>query len=98
MSSGFLAMSGIIPFPPLGTMAGLGGLNDELIPFPEDPSEGFNEGVGLDVQMQAFSPAGPKTTIIFSEHEAPPSFSRGPVQATGGRPPKLTISRPEKKK
>lgn len=98
MSIGFLALNGITHFPPLGSVAGLGGVNDELIPFPVDPSEGFNEGVGLDVQMQAFAPAGPKTTISLPEHEASPSFSRGPVQATSRRPPKLTISRPDKKK
>ena len=35
MSAGFLAMPGIIPFPPLGSTAGLGGFGFEVILPPE---------------------------------------------------------------
>lgn len=63
MSAGFLAMPGIIPFPPLGSVAGLGGLNAELIPFvliEPDLIEGFEP----NVVIAATALDGPKTALF----------------------------------
>jgi hypothetical protein len=98
MSAGFLALNGFTHFPPLGSTAGLGGLNDELIPFPIDPLSGLQEGVGLDATLQASSPNAPKVAIFFPDHEGPTTYARAPVSATKSRPPGMTLSRPEKKK
>jgi hypothetical protein len=98
MSAGFLSMNGITHFPALGSTAGLGGLNDELIPFPEDLLRGLREGVGLDATLQASSPNAPKVAIFFPDHEGATSFARAPVSATKSRAPGMSISRPGKKK
>ncbi len=64
MSAGFLSLNGIIHFPYLGSTSGLGGVNAEVYPFPEEPDT-FQEGVGTGTTIQAFSRArAPKTVII----------------------------------
>jgi hypothetical protein len=66
MPTGFLAMPGLVPFPPLGSTAGLGGYNPELYPFPEPPDP-FKEGKGTETIIQAQGFAGPGTAIRYPE-------------------------------
>lgn len=69
---------------------GFGTIPEELVELPT-----FQEGVGLNVALQAFSPLGPKTGIEFPDHEGGTTFDRGPVEVTGRSAPGVAISFPE---
>lgn len=99
MSDGFLALSGLVPFPPLASTAGLGGLNDELIPFPEEPDP-FQEGKGRQTTIAAFGSAGsPKAQAFIGK---PPEPAPRPTMSVETPPrvraPRTKIFREKKKK
>jgi len=98
MGVGFLAMPGIIPFPPLGGTAGLGGLNDELIPFPE--VGGLIEGFEPNVAVAATTLRGPKTTLFATAPAPAAKVQLSAPSAPTKRAPsvKVTITREPKKK
>ena len=96
MSAGFLAMPGIIPFPPLGSTAGLGGFGFEVILPPE--VDGFIE-FEPNVVVAATTFKGPKTAL-FATAPAPAARVQlsSPVPTKRAPSVKVTITRAPKKK